>query len=97
MGPESLAHIFIHMQSMQSCWSAGLRRAGFSQAPPDPAVLHGGRAITLAKKHRELKLPACMSLSATVPVLMSSWSARVLLPWSMWAMIEKLRILAVGT
>ena len=42
-------------------------------------------------------LPACMSLSATVPVLMSSWSARVLLPWSMWAMIEKLRIFAVGT
>jgi hypothetical protein len=32
------------------------------------------------------------SFGLMVPVLSRNWSARVLLPWSMWAMIEKLRI-----
>lgn len=38
-----------------------------------------------------------ISRSATVWVLISSWSAKVLLPWSMWAMIEKFLIMFVGT
>ena len=38
-----------------------------------------------------------MSRVATAPVLMSSWSANVDLPWSICAMIEKLRIRSVGT
>ena len=38
-----------------------------------------------------------MSLSATVLVLMRSWSAKVDFPWSMWAMMEKLRMFDVGT
>lgn len=38
-----------------------------------------------------------MSLVTTDSVLMSSWSAIVDLPWSMWAMMEKFRIREVGT
>lgn len=38
-----------------------------------------------------------MSRVATAPVLMSSWSARVDLPWSICAMMEKLRMRSVGT
>ncbi len=38
-----------------------------------------------------------MSLFSTVSVLISSWSAMVDLPWSMCAMMEKLRILSGGT
>ena len=41
--------------------------------------------------------PTCMSLSCTVPVLMSSWSASVDLPWSMCAMMEKFLIRSGGT
>ena len=37
-------------------------------------------------------LRTCISLTMTVLVWMSSWSASVDLPWSMWAMIEKFRI-----
>jgi hypothetical protein len=37
-----------------------------------------------------------MSRIATVPVRSSSRSARVDLPWSMWAMMEKFRIVARG-
>ena len=39
----------------------------------------------------------CMSLSATVSVFMSSWSANVDFPWSMCAMIEKFLMLHGGT
>ena len=37
------------------------------------------------------------SRAVMAPVLRRNWSARVLLPWSMWAMMEKLRMqLRVG-
>src|SRR5690606_39020686 len=39
---------------------------------------------------------ACMSRSAMVPVICSRRSARVLLPWSMWAMMQKLRMWSMG-
>ena len=39
---------------------------------------------------------SCMSRLATVPVSCSKRSARVDLPWSMWAMMQKLRIRETG-
>ena len=50
-----------------------------------------------AQQHRGKPKLACMSRFSTVSVLISSWSARVDLPWSMCAMMEKLRTRSGGT